>query len=107
MEAEERDAIDAEWRAANEPRLSTLEATVTDQAVRLEQAGGKKLRVEEEVADLRARLLKAEERVAELEAANSALNTARDEAVASQISTQEELTFCKSDTLKKNIIRRL
>lgn len=76
MEAEERAAINAELRATNEPLLSTLEATVADQAIRLEQAVGEKIRVEEEVADLLVRLLKAEERAAELEAANSALNNA-------------------------------
>lgn len=57
-----------------------------------------------EMAKLRERLLKAEERVEELEATNFALNTARDEAIAGCISTQEELNFCRSDTFKKNII---
>lgn len=46
----------------------------------------------------------AEGRLAELETANINLNTARDEAITSRISTQEELNFCKLDRYKKNII---
>lgn len=58
-EAEARAFIDAEWQAANEPRLSALEATDTDQASRLESAAEEKSRVEDKMADLWARLLKA------------------------------------------------
>lgn len=56
------------------------------------------------MTEFQARLLKAEERVVELEVENSTLNTTRDEAVTGQISVQEELSFFKSDTFKKNII---
>lgn len=91
VEAEERAAADVEWRAANEPHLTDLEVTVADQAARLELAASEKLKMESEAADLRVRLLKAEERAAELEAANSALNTARDKAIAGPISVQERV----------------
>lgn len=51
-EAEELTFADAEWRAANEPRLSSLEATVADQASRLELAAGEKAKMEDEEVDL-------------------------------------------------------
>lgn len=81
-EIEARAFADAEWQTSNEPRLSTFEATISDQASRLEVAVEEKSKV----ADLRAKLLKAEEKVAELEVANFTLNIAWDEPVASQIS---------------------
>lgn len=53
---------------------------------------------------MRRSTYKEEEKAAELEVENSALNTTREEAVVGQISTQEELNFCKLDAFKKNII---
>lgn len=55
---------------------------VANQASCLEAAAEQKSRVEDKVMNVRAKLFKAEEKVAELEAANSALNIARDKAVA-------------------------
>lgn len=55
---------------------------VADQASRLEAAAKEKSRVDEEAANLRAKLLRAEEKVT----VNSTLNTTQDEAVAGQLS---------------------
>lgn len=101
---DERVTADSEWRATNEPRITALEASIADKVVCLELAAGEKSQMLSETADLKEKLLKAEERIMQLEAANSALNTAQDKAIASRISTQEELSFCKSNGFKKNII---
>lgn len=84
--------------------MAALETEVAKQATRLELAKGQKFQMTREMTDLREKLVRAEEMITELEAANVDLNTARDEAIASQISTKEELKYCKSDRFKKNII---
>lgn len=56
------------------------------------------------MADLKEKLARPEGRVVELEATNVTLNTTRDEAIAGRIAVQEELTYCKSENYKKNII---
>lgn len=103
-EANQRDEANEEWRVANEPRLEALEVKVVEQFTSLELAEGEKFELTSEMTDLRERLAKAERRIAKLEAANVDLNIARDEAISSRISAQEELKYCKSDRFKKNII---
>lgn len=60
-----------------------METIVADQTVCLELAAGEKTQMTSETADLRERFIKVEEKIAELEATNSAFNTALDEAIRS------------------------
>lgn len=84
--------------------MAALEVEVSNQATRLELANFEKVQMTSEVADLIERLIKAEEKIVELQAANVELNAARDQAIATLISTQEELKYSMSDNFKKNII---
>lgn len=69
-EADERATANEEWWPANEPRLAALETKVVEQATRLELAEGEKSQITGEMADLREKLVRAKERLAELEATN-------------------------------------
>lgn len=96
-EQAERVVANEEWRATNEPCLAALDIKVADQTSHLELATSKKLQMVSEVADLKEKLIKAEEKVVELWSANDYLNKARDEAIAPRHSIQEELKYDKLD----------
>lgn len=84
--------------------MAALESETADKPARLEEAEAEWLRVVAEVADLREKLARFESRATKLEATNVTLNTARYEAIAGSIDVQEELTYCKLENYKKNII---
>lgn len=84
--------------------MQTLESEVTDQAIRLELAASEKLQLTSKVVELKEKSVRAEERIMELQATNVDLNTARDEAIATHLSVQDELKYYKSETFKKHII---
>lgn len=87
-----------------ESHLATLEAEFYSKSTRLEELEREKGGFEGKILDLKERLARAEGKVFELEESNIRLNTARDKVIAQTISTLEELTYCKSDNFKKNII---
>lgn len=91
----EKTVENEEWRVATEPCLAGLEAESDTKSSRIEELEVEKQRMEVKVA---------EGRVSELEASNVSLNRAWDEAIAKQISVQEELAYYKSENYKKNIL---
>lgn len=87
-----------------EAQASELEEALNSKSLVVEDLTRSNVVLQEEVLRLREDLELAGKRIGDLKERNMQLNTAWDEAVAANISVQEELAYCKFGSFKKHVI---
>lgn len=100
----QKDEASETHRSMMEARVSTLEVELNSKFSIIEGLEKSNSNLQEEVVRLKTIWEVTEKKSSNLEEKNIGLNTTQDEAVAQQLSTQEELNYYNSDNFKKHII---
>lgn len=100
----QKDEASETHQSTMEARVSALEVELNSKFSIIEGLEKSNSNLQEEVVRLKTMWEVTEKKSSNLEEKNIGLNTTRDEAVAQQLSTQEELNYYKSDNFKKHII---